>query len=445
MHLLILTPEYRGCGGGIVTFYRALAQALREVGLKVRVIEGSAVYAAEQKAVREFDGVTVETLERLRIERWWGRFQAFAAVPGLRRHLAAAWAMWEQADFGAGADIVEASDWGLLFVPAAVESTRPLVVQAHGSIGQISVHDRIVGEEIQGMLTRLIEKIVMSLATAVQTYSNANAAFWSGETDREVTMIRPAWKAPESHPASPLVDRGLVVGRVQRWKGPHVVCAALERLGARAPIVDWIGRDTVWGRRDSSASAHLAGAYPGIWGRKVFHHPQMPPAEVAQRQAAALFNLVPSSWDVFSFTAIEAMASGRPTIVSNGAGASELIEDGVNGYLFKAGDPDALAAALERVLCEQPDRLATICRAAQETVRTSLDPETIAHQRLTSYRAAIDDFAAKSPAPAAGWIGDICRPAEASKQSDMAFLEHLPLRDLTAHVAQRISRRIRSR
>jgi glycosyltransferase involved in cell wall biosynthesis len=444
LNITIFTPEYEKTGGGIATYYRSILPRLSELGAEVRVIEGSAYHAGANEP-RFVDGIPVETLDKARLKVWWERFPEFDSVPGLRQHLAAAWAMWEQSDFGADVDIIEACDWGLLFLPPAVESTRPLVVQAHGSIGQISVHDPIVGEEIPGMLTRLIEKTVMSLATAVQTHSNANAAFWSGETDREVTMIRPAWKAPESHPAAPLVDRGLVVGRVQRWKGPQVVCAALERLGTRAPIVDWIGRDTVWGRRDSSTSAHLAGAYPGIWGRRVFHHPQMPPAEVAQRQAAALFNLVPSIWDVFNFTAIEAMGSGRPTIVSTGAGASELIEDGVNGYLFQAGDADALAAALERILCEKPDRLVRIGRAGQETVCASLDPQAIAAQRLAAYRAAIDAFAARPPARATGWIGEICRPSQPSGQSDMAFLEHLPLRGLAAHVAERVSRRILSR
>ena len=444
MRLLILTPEFDGAGGGIMTFYRALAPALRAAGVKIRVIEGSAVYAAEEKAVREFAGITVETLERARIERWWQRFPAFAAAPHLRRHLAAAWAMWEQAGFGEDADIIEASDWGLLFIPPAIDATRPLIVQCHGSIGQISVHDPIVGEEIQGMLTRLIEKAVMSLATAVQTLSNANAVFWSGEARREVTMIRPAWNVADAITA-PLSARGLVVGRVQRWKGPQVLCDALKRLGARAPMVDWIGRDTAWGRRGSSTSAHLARAYAEIWGRRVLHYPPVPPAEVAQRQAEALFNLVPSTWDVFNLTAVEAMASGRPTLVTNGAGASELIEDGVNGYRFQAGDCDALATALERVLCEQPGRLAEIGRAGQETVRTSLDPEAIARQRLAAYCAAIDRFAANPTKPARGWIGDICRPTETSKQSELAFLEHLPLRGLTAHVAQRMSRRILSR
>ena len=353
--------------------------------------------------------------------------------------------MWEQAGFGADADVVEASDWGLLFIPSAVESTRPLIVQCHGSIGQISVHDPVAGEETQGVLTRLLERAVMPMAGTVQTYSQANADFWVCEAGCEVAMIRPAWKAAEGVTAPISGGRGLVVGRVQRWKGPQVLCDALEKLGTRAPIVDWIGRDTVWGRRDSSTSAHLAGAYPGIWGRRVLHHPPIPPAEVAQRQAAALFNLVPSTWDVFNFTAVEAMASGRPAIVSSGAGASELIQDGVNGYLFQAGDPDALASALDRVLCEKPDRLAEVGRTGQETVRAALDPQAIAAQRLADYHAAIDAFAANPPAPATGWIGEICRPSQPSMASDTAFLEHLPLRKLAGHVAQRVSRRIFSR
>ena len=445
MHLLILTPEFAGIGGGIGTFYRALAPALSSAGVKVRVIEGGALHAAEEKAVRELDGVTVETLERHRIERWWERFPAFAAAPRLRRHLSAAWAMWEQSGFGADADVVEASDWGLLFVPGAINAVRPLIVQCHGSIGQISLHDPIAGEEMQGVLTRLLERAVMPMATTAQTYSNANADFWSEEAGREVAMIRPAWKTAKPNATLVPVDRGLVVGRVQRWKGPQVVCAAIERLGARAPLLDWVGRDTAWHTCNGSAIAHLRCVYSDVWGEKILHHPQMLAAEVARRQAAALFNLVPSTWDVFNFTAIEAMASGRPTIVSNGAGASELIEDGVNGYLFQAGDADALAAALERVLCEKPDRLVRVGRAGQETVCASLDPQAIAAQRLAAYRDAIDAFAARPPARATGWIGEICRPSQPSGQSDMAFLEHLPLRGLAAHVAERVSRRILSR
>ena len=131
------------------------------------------------------------------------------------------------------------------------------------------------------------------------------------------------------------------------------------------------------------------------------------------------------------------MASGRPTVVSTGAGASELITDGSNGYLFTAGDPHSLASALDRLMAENPARLIDIGRAAQETVRVELDPQTIAGRRIAAYRAVIESFQSHPPAPATGWLGDICRPAETLQDDQMAFLDHMPLRLITAHVLKR--------
>ena len=441
MRLLSLTPEYAGSGGGIMTFYRTLGAALRDAGVELSVIEGSGVHAAANCAHRVVDGIAIETLEQARLARWWNRFPAFAALPGLRRHLAAAWAMWEQADYGNGADIVEATDWGLLFVPPAIEATRPLVVQCHGSIGQIADHDPVVGEETDNLLVRLIEKTALSVTSVIQTYSRVNAAFWHAETGRDVATIYPAWSSPNSPEIAAVSDRGLAVGRLQRWKGAAILCEALRRLGSNAPPVDWFGRDTVWGARDYYTSMHLARTFPDVWGKTLCHHQQISPVEVMRRQSSALFNIVPSTWDVFNFTAVEAMASGRTAIVSTGAGASELIEDGVNGFLFANEDADALARAIRRVVSESPARLAEIGREGRITVRKALDPKTIAAQRVAAYRAAIDAFQERRPVPVRGWLGAVCRPCAAAG-NDMAFLENLPLRALAKHVAGRISRKV---
>lgn len=247
-----------------------------------------------------------------------GAIRDLRGRPGLRRHLSAAWAMWEQAKSGATADIIIALDFGLLFVPPTIEATRPLIAQCHGSMGQISLRDPLKGQETEGALTRLLERSVMLESPTIHTHSNANAIFWSRQLSRDVTMIRPAWEVTEAITA-PSSRRGLVIGRVQRWKGPQIVCEALARLGARAPGIDWFGRDTSWGKRESSSAAHLAAAFPAIWGTRIVHHPPIPPEDVARRQASALFNLIPSTWDVFNFTVVEAMASGRPAIVSTGA------------------------------------------------------------------------------------------------------------------------------
>jgi PEP-CTERM/exosortase A-associated glycosyltransferase len=47
---------------------------------------------------------------------------------------------------------------------------------------------------------------------------------------------------------------------------------------------------------------------------------------------------------------LEAMAMGRPVVASDVGGHRELVEDGVTGLLFAAGDVDALARAVCRVL-----------------------------------------------------------------------------------------------
>jgi glycosyltransferase involved in cell wall biosynthesis len=428
-----------------MTYYRTLAPALCASGVELRVIEGSALFAGEDRAERTIGGARIETLERARLERWQKHFRAFAAAPGLRRHLAAAWAMWEQAGHGEGCDVVEACDWGLLFVPPAVEAVRPLIVQCHGSIGQIAIHDPMAGEETQSLLVRLIERAALAVAQSVQTSSRANAAFWRAETGRDIAMIRPAFVQVGVPPVEKVQNRGLVVGRAQRWKGPEILCAALERLGPRAPGIDWVGRDTAWGARERSTATFLSHVFPSVWGQKIEHCLPEAPQRIAWRQASALFNLVPSIWDVFNFSAVEAMASGRPTIVSTGAGASELIEDGENGYLFASGNADALATALDRLIGENPARLAAVGQAAQETVRTVLSPTSIAAQRVAAYRAAIQQYLSHPPSPTRGWLGEICRPTEPLPGSEMAFLDHHPLRAIADHMLARGRKKIASR
>jgi glycosyltransferase involved in cell wall biosynthesis len=344
--------------------------------------------------------------------------------------------MWEQADFGAEADIIEAADWGFSFVPPAIEAKTPLIIQAHGSAGQIADHDPLEGEEVQGALERLTERSTLSLATSLQTYSIANAEFWRAETGRDVEMIRAAVPLTKGAATGAVSDRGLVIGRIQRWKGPHVLCQALDRLGEYAPGVDWFGRDTAFGRQGRLTGADLAERYPRVWNRRIEPRAPIPTVEVARRQAGALFNLVPSSWDVFNFTAAEAMASGRPTIVSTGAGASELVVDGENGFLFASEDAASLVGAIESVLTMSPLRLAEIGAAGRETVRRELDPMTIAAARIAAYRSAIATFAARAPAPIGGWLGEICRPSAVGPVGN-AFLGQHPMRTLASHLVQR--------
>ena len=50
---------------------------------------------------------------------------------------------------------------------------------------------------------------------------------------------------------------------------------------------------------------------------------------------------------------LEAMASGAPVVASRIPGYDETIQDGVNGILTPPADPEALSAALVKVLLDR--------------------------------------------------------------------------------------------
>lgn len=72
--------------------------------------------------------------------------------------------------------------------------------------------------------------------------------------------------------------------------------------------------------------------------------------------------LVSHAVETFSIAALEAMALGRPMIMSRIGGATEQIEDKVNGLLFERGDIEALTRSLaylsDRERCKQMGELA---------------------------------------------------------------------------------------
>lgn len=69
---------------------------------------------------------------------------------------------------------------------------------------------------------------------------------------------------------------------------------------------------------------------------------------------------------------LEAMAQGRMLVASDVGGHRELIRDGETGFLFRAGDADALARATEALLARRADwpRIARQARNFVETERT---------------------------------------------------------------------------
>ena len=87
------------------------------------------------------------------------------------------------------------------------------------------------------------------------------------------------------------------------------------------------------------------------------------PAVTAALDVAVL----PSYREAQGLTILEAMALSRPVVASNVGGIPEMVEDGRTGLLVPPHDPEALAAAITRLLTDHP--LAdTLARAGHDLV-----------------------------------------------------------------------------
>jgi glycosyltransferase involved in cell wall biosynthesis len=93
---------------------------------------------------------------------------------------------------------------------------------------------------------------------------------------------------------------------------------------------------------------------------------------------------VPSRYEGFGLPALEAMARGTPVVASDTSSLPEVVGDG--GVLVPPDDPDAWAAALDRLLAD-PERRAELAGAARaRAARFTLEDQVAGHQE--AYAAA---------------------------------------------------------
>lgn len=136
----------------------------------------------------------------------------------------------------------------------------------------------------------------------------------------------------------------LYVGQLIARKRVDLLLRALSQLDVPSAHLRIIGQGT-----EEPALRRLADQL-GIADRVSFS-PGLPNAETVAAMAAADVLVLPSRFDGWGAVVNEALMVGTPVICSNRCGASDVIENGRNGYVFEAGSAAALLARL-RQYCE---------------------------------------------------------------------------------------------
>ncbi len=393
-HPVFALPEWLPHLGGLATFYLHLARCRSELGLPTTIL------TTQKEAVDPgWPHVTVVKLADQRYEhfvrygQWLPDGWEVAAMS-----LAAGTAMrdWLREHAPANSVTFAAEFLGYASILCGPE-LPPLVVTAHGSMGQIAARSQGGMQSPDAGFVRMIESDALLRADLTTAYSPTNAAEWSATLQRNIPCIDPPFfpyqdldtKENTARPSAPL--RCIVVGRLQDWKGALTLADALELLtpDERTKLrIDWYGGDTSTAPGGASLAQWLEQHHPDVFGKCLRWHGPIPREQVLSRQAEADLCLVPSMWDTLNFTALEAMAAGTPVAISTGAGAAYLVDDDT-GFTFPANNPQALADTLRHLLT-QAEQLPAMGQRCKQQLAERFAPAACVHRYNEAAQQAIN-------------------------------------------------------
>jgi glycosyltransferase involved in cell wall biosynthesis len=156
----------------------------------------------------------------------------------------------------------------------------------------------------------------------------------------------------------------LAVGRLVEKKGFHILIEALRLMAeaGQAPVCRIVGH----GEEHDDLARQIADS--GLSGQVRLEGPR-PQAEVIALMRKAAVMACPcivgsdGNRDGLPTVLLEAMALGLPVVSTDVVGIPELVRDGETGLLVPEGDPEALAAALTRLVKDPAQRRDLSARA----------------------------------------------------------------------------------
>lgn len=179
----------------------------------------------------------------------------------------------------------------------------------------------------------------------------------------------------------------LFAGTICDWKGCGDLAEAgkilRERRGMRNFRISFIGKM-------GSYADDLKMKYgKEKWFNLVGKVPRNELMEMYNKADVVVF---PSWWENMPMVCIEAMLQGAIVIGSTSGGMSEIIEDGVSGWLIEPRDSALLAEKIEMVLKMSSEERESMSIAAQKRIKENFSTEVIVQQTLDYYKYVINDF-----------------------------------------------------
>ncbi len=190
------------------------------------------------------------------------------------------------------------------------------------------------------------------------------------------------WRLPEDLPVI------MLPGRLTRWKGQLVMLDALAQMKHKDIRCLFVGSDQ--GRKRYRRELERKAKKLGLDSVVQFVD-QCNEMDVAYMLSDVV---VSASTDPEAFGRVipEAQAMGRLVIGPDHGGATETIQDGETGFLFKHGDAKDLAEKLDAVLNMSAEEKQKMTQKAVQSVRGEFSKDAMCEKTINLYREIMKNF-----------------------------------------------------
>jgi glycosyltransferase involved in cell wall biosynthesis len=279
----------------------------------------------------------------------------------------------------------------------------PCVIHLHSPTELIARHNNWDVGHPYFLTAKRLEDFSMSAADVLLCPSHYLADEISSRSDlgcappHVIHYPVPGWE-PSKDSVTPNSEGPVVyVGRLERRKGflewiDAAVAAARLRPDARFEFVGRAVLDSDW----RASRDLIRDRIPEDVADRFLFHGSRGRVEVQAILSRARLAAVPSRWDNFPNTCLEAMSVGVPVLATRNGGMVQLVDDGVSGWLSASSEAADLHVALMRALDTSPPRLKEMGRNALEAVRTRCDPDRVVEAHLDFKRALVANGAERS-------------------------------------------------
>jgi glycosyltransferase involved in cell wall biosynthesis len=188
----------------------------------------------------------------------------------------------------------------------------------------------------------------------------------------DATVFRPSHASPAKRP------RVLWVGNMTLRKGGDLLPTFRQCLD---PAIEL---HVVAGRRGQTAGLDALGRNIKIWSH--LHE-----SELIKLYQDCDVTVCLSRYEGFGYTALEAMACGRPVVAFNVTGLKDVVADGLTGILKPCGDIAGIATACKELI-DRPDQARSMGEAGRKRAEHHFSAARAAALYTQVYRDAASAF-----------------------------------------------------